>query len=114
MGILAYQIDIPTTTIVATTSPTVSPQAPIRRRTRAQRGRTLDRDDVRPVPVVRLADAVAPVRLVPVRVVGFARRFDAFDGRGCCALRPVTGTRCCCDRVVRRSGGFRDSVTQGV
>jgi hypothetical protein len=66
-------------------------------------------EDARNAPVVRVADAA-----VPVRVVGFARRFDAFDGRGCWALLPVTGTRCCCDRVVRRSGGFRDSVTPGV
>ncbi len=81
----------------------------MRRKTRDQRGRTFCRVEFLIVPVRRVADAA-----VPVRVVGLASRFDVPVGRGCWALRPVAGTRCCCDRVVRRSGGLRDSVTPGV
>ena len=94
------------------TRPIVRPHAPIRRRMRTQRGRVLRADDFRTTPVVRVADA--RVADAPVRDVGLARRLDVSVGRGRRVPLPVTGTRCECDPVARRSGGFRESVTPGV
>ena len=76
---------------------------------RTQRARTFRVDDFLMAPVLRVADAA-----VPVREVGLARRLDVSVGRGRLAPLPVTGTRCECDPVARRSGGFRESVTPGV